>query len=274
MATSPERVEWSEYLRHFHARRPGITEDVLSHSRADSGLTPYQWVVEPIGAQSTVLDLACGSGPNMKQSRGGMWMGLDSSMEELDRARTSGRHPLVRADASALPFRDESFDALVCSMALMLLQPLHRSIDEIARVMRVGAPVVILMPGRRPLRARDQWRYARLVRRLGRWRLSYPNDDQMRGLTSLLAAAGLDVVDDERQRFSFALPTVAETTMFVESLYVPAVSARELQRATALASSWVGTDVGIPLRRVIAHKRSSIPLGHRDATTRAERMSP
>ena len=266
MAKPTQRVEWSDFLLHFHAQRPGITEDVLSRSLAGSGLTPYEWVVEPIDPQSKVLDLACGSGPSMKVRRGGNWIGLDFSAEELDRARTSGRQPLVRADASSLPFRDESFDAVVCSMALMLLQPLRRCVDEVARVLKVGAPVVILMPGRRPLSTRDHWRYARLVRSLGRWRLAYPNDDQMRALTSLLTLAGLDVVEDDRQRFSFDLPTKAETTMFVESLYLPGVSVHELQRATALASSWVDTDMGIPLRRIIARKCSSSSSDDRDTT--------
>lgn len=250
-------IDWPTYLETFHATSPGITEDVLSASLSRSGLTPYEWVVAPVGARRTVLDLACGSGPSMDVAKGIFWVGLDYSVQELNRARMAGRGPLVRADASHLPFREESFDAVVCSMALMLLQPLRRSIEEVTRVMKDDALMVVLMPGRRPLGVRDVFRYLRLVRRLGRWRLHYPNDREIRGLSSMLDNAGLDVVADTRERFSFALLRSAETEKFVQSLYLPEVTPLQVQRGLALTSRWTGTDIGIPLRRIVARKRAA-----------------
>ncbi|WP_123606253.1 hypothetical protein [Micromonospora sp. Llam0] len=53
---------WPRYLTDFHARNPGITEQVLERARSGPG-DPYDWVasVAPPGAR--VLDVACGSAP-------------------------------------------------------------------------------------------------------------------------------------------------------------------------------------------------------------------
>lgn len=251
----PQEIDWSELLKTFHARRPGITEDILSRSHSTGRLTPYEWVVAPIGAGLKVLDVACGSGPCMDLRRSEPWIGLDQSKEELERARCAGRALLVRGDATVLPFRSDSFDCVVCSMALMLVQPLGHMIDEVNRVLRDGATFIFLIPGRRPLRARDVVRYARLVRRLGRWRLHYPNDRALRDVASRLKESGLEVINDERERFSLQLRTIEDTTQFVQSLYLPNVTSIEMEDAIALAATWQGTEIGIPLRRIIARKR-------------------
>jgi SAM-dependent methyltransferase len=251
----PREPDWATYLDTFHASRPGITEDVLAQARSTAGLTPYEWVVAPVAAGVTVLDLACGSGPCLALRQGEPWIGLDRSKEELNRARFAGRTNLVRGEATSLPFRNDSFDAAVCSMALMLVQPLSRVIDEVSRVLGDGATFVFMMPGRRPLRVRDVTRYARLARRLGRWRLRYPNDRELRRLASLLDDHGLDVIDDARVRFSYQLRSANDTDQFVQSLYLPNVSRTEMERASALAAAWAGTEIGIPLRRITTRKR-------------------
>lgn len=248
-------LDWATYLDAFHASRPGITEDVLDQAHSTAGFTPYEWVVAPIAAGMTVLDLACGSGPCLDLRRGEPWIGLDRSKEELDRARSTGRAHLVRGDATTLPFRNNSFDAAVCSMALMLLQPLRRVVGEVSRVLGDGATFVFMMPGRWPLCGRDVARYARLARRLGGWRLRYPNDRELRRLASILDDNGLDVIDDARERFSYQMCSTNETDQFVRSLYLPNVGRTEMERGAALAAAWAGTDIGIPLRRIIVRKR-------------------
>ena len=251
----PQRLDWTSYLDTFHSSRPGITEEVLARAHSTAGLTPYEWIVAPIAAGVPVLDLACGSGPCVDLRAGEPWVGLDRSKEELVRARSAGRAQLVRGDATALPFRSGSFDAVVCSMALMLIQPLSRVLDEVTRVLRNGGTFAFMMPGRRPLRAADVVRYALLVRRLGRWRLQYPNDREVRSLSTLCNERGLEVVDDARERFRLPLRTTADTDQFVHSLYLPDASRAELDRGLALAARWTGTDIGIPLRRVVVRKR-------------------
>ena len=248
--------KWSQYLSDFHARRPGITEDVLTQSRSSDGRTPYEWVVDPIPRSSVVLDLACGSGPCLALRPGDRWIGLDRSDGELARARSGGARDLVRADATTLPFRDEAFDAIVCSMALMLIDPLDQAVAEMSRVLGAGATLVVLIPGHWPLQLRDVLRYARLLRHLGEWRLQYVNDARLRRLTSLFDDYGFRVVNDSRQRFCFPFASQKETSLFVQSLYLPRAHEALIERGEEFAARWVGSHIGIPLRRVTLTKRT------------------
>ena len=50
----------------------------------------------------------------------------------------------MRGDASSLPFRAESFDAVCCFAALYLIENPMRAIAEIARVLRPGGRVALL----------------------------------------------------------------------------------------------------------------------------------
>ena len=251
----PQKLDWTSYLDTFHASHPGITEEVLVRAHSNYGLTPFEWVVAPIAAGVTVLDLACGSGPCIDLREGESWIGLDRSKEELARARSAGQAQLIRGDATTLPFRSDSFDAVVCSMALMLVQPLGRVLDEVSRVLRNDGTFTFTMPCRRPLRANDVVRYAQLVRRLGRWRLRYPNDRELSGLSSLLEERGLDVVSDARERFRLPLRTTQDSDQFVHSLYLPDATRVEVDRGLILAARWVGSEIGIPLRRVVVRRR-------------------
>ncbi|MET1011814.1 MAG: class I SAM-dependent methyltransferase [Actinomycetota bacterium] len=64
--------------------------------------------VSSLSAARTV-DVACGTGFLTEHLRGRV-MGVDASTGMLSASRARHTHPLVRADAFALPFRDASFD--------------------------------------------------------------------------------------------------------------------------------------------------------------------
>jgi len=130
---------WSEYVRAFHGALAGITEDVLARAIAE-GVTPYGWLAEPLsGAGLLVVDVACGSGPLRGQLREARWVGLDLSAAELGRAAVNGAGPLVQADVARLPVRSGAAGAVVCSMALMIIEPLDAVLSEVARVLAPGA---------------------------------------------------------------------------------------------------------------------------------------
>lgn len=240
---------WSSYLAGFHEQRPGITEDVLGRSTSGA-LTPYEWIVAPVARTARTLDLACGSGPCLALRPSDPWVGVDRSSSELTRASSSASARVVMADATALPFAHDTFDGAVCSMALMLIQPIDEALEEMGRVLCEGATFVVLLPGRRPLRPRDLWRYARLVTRLGERRLHYPNDRALRPLRRLVATHGFRILDDQRRRFTFQLTSSSDTAKFVRSLYLPDVPESSIQRGERLAQRWIGSEIGIPLRRV------------------------
>lgn len=99
-----------------------------------------------------VLDVACGPGNTTRRLLAGLGpdgrvTGVDLAESMLRRARADTHDPRIdyrRADAIALSFADETFDAVTCLGALYLMPDPMRAVDEIARVVRPGGRVVIL----------------------------------------------------------------------------------------------------------------------------------
>ena len=250
----PGTPAWSAYLGDFHDQRSGITEEVLSVATDDLGTTPYRWLAAalPSPGVGVAVDLACGSGPVMAADTGRRWVGVDRSAGELAAAR--GRGALVRADAQALPVRTGSVDVLACSMALMLFEPPGPVVAEVSRVLRPGGTVIWLLAGSRPLRAGDRLRYLRLLAALRQARSAYPSSAHLAGLRALMAGNALEVVSDERRAFRYPLPDPAAAGRFVTSLYLPGRPPARVRAATAVAASWVGSGIGVPLRRMVCRR--------------------
>lgn len=244
-------VRWAEYLDEFHRERPGITEDILEHARGGHEHDPYRWLLEPLSGVTSVLDVACGSAPLWNRGARHGWIGIDRSTGELGRAASVGAEPLVRGDATALPFATGSFRGVACSMAIMLFEPFDAALAELARVLAPGGVGVLLLPGRRPLTLSDLARYARLMVLLRRTHLAYPNDRGSVRLPAALARAGLEVVDDERRRFVVRFDDEEAVAEFVRSLYLPGVSAAHVAGAIATLRTWSDSELGVPLRRIV-----------------------
>jgi SAM-dependent methyltransferase len=244
------RPEWGSYLARFHAARPGITEEILSQASSGQG-NPYQWLAEMLPPEARVLDVACGSAPIHGHVGHGAWVGIDRSSQELERARSRGAGPVIQGDISRLPFRDRSFDVVICAMALMLFEPLPQCLTEIARVVAPEGTIAVLLPAApRPLNGSDVGRWARLLFTLRTVRLNYPNDPSMRSLTATVQRLGFEVLADERRRFSFHVANTEAADRFVDSLYLPDAEPGRVEAARRVARSWVGEEIGIPLRRV------------------------
>ena len=110
-----------------------------------------------LGPGDGVLDLACGPGNFTRElarlvGRSGLAVGFDASptmlaraVEETPAARgPRGNVAYVRGDATRLPFRSESFDAVCCFAALHLFDEPFRALDEMARVLTPGGRVALL----------------------------------------------------------------------------------------------------------------------------------
>lgn len=255
-AGDERRRTWQRYIELFHQRRAGITEDILSASPDPAGSTPYDWLIEAAPPDGLALDVACGSGPAQRISCARKWVSVDRSPTELAVAASRGYPRLVQADATALPLAPAVFSAVTCAMAVMLFEPVEVALQEICRVLDPSGTAVVLLPSSRPLRSGDAWRYARLLAALHRVRPPFPNRLRKDDLTERLERSGLVVVESSCRRFAYPLRDRLAARRFVESLYTPGVAPRRMAAAVNLAESWVGSDIGIPLRRVICRKRS------------------
>jgi ubiquinone/menaquinone biosynthesis C-methylase UbiE len=128
---------------------PGMTEEVRI-ARLLLGL----------GAGEAVLDVACGPGNFSREfakavGDEGLVVGIDASRTMLARGvaelRPAGVQnlALLRGDATRLPFRDASFDAVCCFAALHLFADPFGGLDEMRRVLRPGGRIALMTSVRR-----------------------------------------------------------------------------------------------------------------------------
>ncbi len=114
-------------------------------------------------ASGRVLDLGCGTGRNFpfyaaagtgEAGRGAALVGADPEAAALARARRRGRNvALVQARAEALPFRDGTFDVVVCGLVFCSVREPGRALAEMRRVLRRDGRVRML----EHVRARTPW---------------------------------------------------------------------------------------------------------------------
>jgi ubiquinone/menaquinone biosynthesis C-methylase UbiE len=101
-------------------------------------------------ASGDVLEVAVGTGLNLPwYSKGITLTGIDLSPAMLaiarDRARTLGmKADLREASADALPFPDDSFDTVLCTVSLCNISADRAAIGEMHRVLRPGGRLVLL----------------------------------------------------------------------------------------------------------------------------------
>jgi ubiquinone/menaquinone biosynthesis C-methylase UbiE len=113
-----------------------------------------------VAAGQRVLDIATGTGAAAEAAAAivgpsGQVIAADISRPMLDKARERiGTLPNIRfavEDAQALTFPDESFDAVLCQMSLMLFDDPARGLSEFRRVLREGGRTAVsvnTVPGR------------------------------------------------------------------------------------------------------------------------------
>jgi demethylmenaquinone methyltransferase/2-methoxy-6-polyprenyl-1,4-benzoquinol methylase len=127
-----------------------------------------------VGPGTRALDVATGTGDLAIAlgRRGGEVVGSDFSEGMLERARA--KSPAVRweqANALALPYRDDEFDAATVGFGARNFSDLDRGLREMVRVVRPGGRVVVLeitTPTKPPLSTFFSLWFDRIVPLLGR----------------------------------------------------------------------------------------------------------
>ncbi|MGH3555413.1 MAG: class I SAM-dependent methyltransferase, partial [Mycobacterium sp.] len=113
---------------------------------------PIEWLNIPSGG--IALDVGCGPGSvTASLARAarpdGLALGVDISEPMLARAVRAEVGPHVgflRADAQRLPLRDQTVDAVVSIAVLMLIPDPVAALSEIARVLRPGGRLAVMVP--------------------------------------------------------------------------------------------------------------------------------
>jgi demethylmenaquinone methyltransferase / 2-methoxy-6-polyprenyl-1,4-benzoquinol methylase len=166
-----------------------------------------------VGAGDNVLDVASGTGDlaielAARVGAGGSVIGSDFSEQMLDRARVKAPQlEWVQANALALPYEDDLFDAVTVGFGARNFSDLDAGLAEMVRVTRPGGRVVVLeitTPTRPPLSTFFGLWFDRLVPLIGRFAgdpdaYSYlPSSvrrfPDARTLAQRLSAAGLNEV--------------------------------------------------------------------------------
>jgi SAM-dependent methyltransferase len=93
----------------------------------------------------TILDVGCGTGLLLEhlESRGTP-IGIDYSSTALSFCSRRGPRPLVQADGARLPLPDASVDAVTAIGVVEHLADDEGAVREWARVLKPGAPIVLL----------------------------------------------------------------------------------------------------------------------------------
>ena len=137
---------------------------------------------------------------------------------------------LVRARATAMPVADGAADAVVSSMALMLLAPLDAVLGEVRRVLRAGGTFAATVPVR-SVGAGSV--FAEILDALGQSATGYPCDLDPGTSAGRLAAAGLTLEADDTGLFTRTIGDGDDAGVVVRSFYAPGADDARVAAAVA-----------------------------------------
>lgn len=181
-----------------------FTADYLEHTRR--GMWEETAALAPLSLddRERVLDVGCGTGELTRvlaRESPATVVGADADLDLLEVAREQTDLPMVGADATRLPFPDDSFDLVVCQALLINLPDPAAAVREFARVS--SELVAAVEPNNAAVEV-DSTVDAeeRLEKRAREAFLSGVGTDVAMGdrVERLFEATGLEVVDDELYR--------------------------------------------------------------------------
>ena len=157
----------------------------------------------------------------------------------------------------SFPFRDECIDVVTSSMGLVVVQPLTRVVEEVARVLRPGGVLAAIAPAIRPLGPRDLRVLTRINGRL-RTKPQFPGPVELTGFAKILTLHGMRAVEDARERYRFSIRSRADAELVMSALYLPNTRWSRVESAIEYLEDRVKkqdvVDVAIPMRRLVAIK--------------------
>ena len=124
----------------------------LSRRIVSAWRLPLEWLRSPAGG--VALDVGSGPGnvtASLARAAGpdGLALGVDISEPMLERAVRNEAGPqvgFIKADAQRLPLRDSTVDAVVSTAVLQLVPHPAAALAEMARVLRPGGRLAVMVP--------------------------------------------------------------------------------------------------------------------------------
>jgi ubiquinone/menaquinone biosynthesis C-methylase UbiE len=178
--------------------------------------------VDSLGDDLLVLDVGCGAGPVARRlAERHRFVGADIASEPLAEFARFGL--AVLADAVSLPFRDQTFNVVLCTQTLYHL-PVDAALGEMARVTRPDGHLVLQQDMLHDFSLWPQLAYWAIRRRLpGRFRLTYATGrSRWRSVRRAIERAGFEPV----RRVALEFPS--------GPLYTPTLARRLAAVATEL----------------------------------------
>ena len=182
-----------------------------------------------VGVQGDVLEIGAGTGANLSHYGHGLaTLTLTEPSKpmirrlERRRAELAPDAKVLRAPAEDLPFEDDSFDAVVCTLVLCGVDDQPRALRELRRVLRPGGELVFMEHIRS-----DEPKLARLQDRMNRVNNIIVHCDCNRPTLDSIRAAGFSITKLERG-------TIAKAPPFVRPL---AVGVAQAEAAHGVGSS-------------------------------------
>lgn len=184
----------------------------------DRKISFFEWILFGGGrewvcsrADGEVLELAVGTGRNLPYYNPHVRLsGIELSPEMLaiahERQQREGRDANLRlGDAHQLEFADESFDTVVCTLALCTIPDDRQAVAEVRRVLRPGGRFIFMEHVRSPVRA------VRTVQRLIEpLTLRFEADHLTREPLEHLHALGFEINEFERSKWGIVERAVAQ----------------------------------------------------------------
>jgi ubiquinone/menaquinone biosynthesis C-methylase UbiE len=168
------------------------------------------------GLSGDVLEIGAGTGASLRHYPAAVTRLVATEPDRYmipklrERARRDrpGRVEIVEAAATALPFADGSFDAVVSSLVLCSVDDLDRALAEVRRVLRPGGALAYMehvAADERPARLAWQHRVEPF------WKLVAGNCHLTRRTADAIRAAGFAIEREERDSMRKANPLTRAT---------------------------------------------------------------
>jgi ubiquinone/menaquinone biosynthesis C-methylase UbiE len=137
-----------------------MADDYADRPEAAGTAEPVARFLDDFAPDDRLLSAGCGGGDEPLAAAGATGVGLDFSREQLAHATTNvPAAALVQGDLTALPFADDTFDAVSALYSLI-----HVPVDdhetvlaEFARVLRPGGPLLVTEGGVAWEGTNDDW---------------------------------------------------------------------------------------------------------------------